>query len=224
MANSKQEQIATKYQSAFQEMERDQVRVAETRMQGDKLYVLAFAPSQEAKNKVWDEIKRIDPAYADLTCDIRIGAEEPGHQEARNAIASASPAALAQGLSAAFRSDRTPPFGEMVSHLFGQSSGDQKAGLLNHLLSITPGGLAQDVLGVFGGKRQLTPEEAQQVPPEKVQQLAAKAHDQDPSVVDRVSEFYSQHPNLVKTLGVGALTYAVSHMVHGMRGKSGGGA
>lgn len=223
MANTKQDQIVQKYEPAFRAIEREQVRITETRMQGDKLYVLAYAPSQEAKNKVWDQIKAVDPSYSDLTCDIRLGAPEPGEEEAQKAISSASPAALAQGLKVAFKSDRTPPFGEMVSHLFGHSSGEQKAGFLNQLLSITPGGLADEVLGMFGGKRQLTPEEAQQVPPEKVQQLAAKAHDQDPSVVDHVSEFYSQHPSVVKTLGVGTLTAAVSHMVRGMRGKSGGG-
>ncbi len=52
-----QDQISEKYRSAFEEMQRRQVSVAETRMAGDKLYVLAWAPSDDAKNKVWDVIK-----------------------------------------------------------------------------------------------------------------------------------------------------------------------
>jgi hypothetical protein len=51
-------------------------------------------------------------------------------------VAQAVPSAtLAEGLTAVFRSDQTPAFGQLVSGLFGQSSGDQKAGILNQLLS-----------------------------------------------------------------------------------------
>ena len=43
--------------------------------------------------------------------------------------------ALAEGLSEAFRSDRTPPFGQMLGQLFGQSSGYQRANILNTLIA-----------------------------------------------------------------------------------------
>ena len=36
---------------------------------------------------------------------------------------------IAQGLSDAFHSNETPPFGQMVSQLFSQSNGDQRAGI-----------------------------------------------------------------------------------------------
>jgi hypothetical protein len=42
---------------------------------------------------------------------------------------------LAQGLSAAFNSDQTPAFGQMVSNLFQQSNPEQKTGMLNQLLA-----------------------------------------------------------------------------------------
>lgn len=42
---------------------------------------------------------------------------------------------LAQGLSAAFNSDQTPAFGQMVGKLFQQSSPEQKTGMLNQLLA-----------------------------------------------------------------------------------------
>ena len=41
------------------------VRLENLNMQGDKLFMRAEAPSADAKNKVWDEIKRIDPNYSD---------------------------------------------------------------------------------------------------------------------------------------------------------------
>jgi hypothetical protein len=45
-----------------------------------------------------------------------------------------------------------------------------------------------------------------------VQQLAEHAERQDPSVVQRAGEFYAQHPDLVKTLGAGALALVMSHL------------
>src|SRR6202046_1000899 len=55
-------------------------------------------------------------------------------------VAQAAPAsAIAEGLSAAFKSDKTPAFGQMLTTLFNNSSGDQKAGMINQLLcSATP--------------------------------------------------------------------------------------
>lgn len=218
-----QDEIVQKYQAAFQEMERRQVHVSEMRMEGGKLYVRASAPSDEAKNKVRDEIKRIDPAYADLTLDIRTG--QPQEAEVHSAfdrLAGAGPHGLAPGLAAAFRSDQTPAFGNMVAHLFGQSDGQQKAGLLNSLFALTPRSLSDEVLRmVGGGSRQVTPEQAEKIPPETVQYLAERAERHDPSIVDRVSEFYAQHPGLVKTLGVGALTVLTSKFVGALRGTRG---
>ena len=48
--------------------------------------------------------------------------------------------------------------------------------------------------------------------PQQVQQLATEVHKQNPSIVDTVSDFYAQHPTLVKTLGATALTIAMSQM------------
>jgi hypothetical protein len=150
------------------------------------------------------------------------------HPEFDRVAGNAAPQDLAHGLSEAFRSDQTPPFSQMVSHLFGHSDGQQKAGLLNSLFAVSPQSLASEVLGMVrgagnqGGKPQVTPEQAQQVPPEAVEKLAAQAHQNDPSVVDKVSDFYAQHPNVIKTLGVGALTFLTSRIVGGMRGRGGG--
>src|SRR5437667_12482648 len=84
-------------------------------------------------------------------------------------------AELADGLSAAFRSDQTPPFEQMVTGLFNQSSPDQKAGLLNQLLAALGSGGAAQVLASKGGLGGLagmlsggrvTPQQAEQVPPQ----------------------------------------------------------
>ena len=53
---------------------------------------------------------------------------------------------LAQGFSAAFNSDQTPAFGQMVSSLFQQSSPEQKTGMLNQLLAAAgPGCIGEGI-------------------------------------------------------------------------------
>ncbi len=74
MANGRFEQLKTKYQTALRVMEQQQVRLQNLHLQDDKLFIRATAPSQAAKNAVWDQIKLADPAYADLTCDITVEA------------------------------------------------------------------------------------------------------------------------------------------------------
>ena len=142
-------------------------------------------------------------------------------------VAEAAPqGVIAEGLAAAFRSDRTPAFGQMLSTLFANSNGDQKAGMLNQLISsVSPGMLAQvlsgmGLAGAVGGDRpQLTPEQAQKVSPEMVQQLAGHAERANPSIIDSVSSFYAQHGTVVKTLGGAALSVALAKIAQ--RGKQG---
>jgi hypothetical protein len=118
---------------------------------------------------------------------------------------------MADGLANAFRSSQTPSFPEMVAGLFRNSNAEQRAGLLNRLLGAAgPGALA----GILGsGNRQVTPEQADSVPPEQVQQAAAEAQQRNPSIIDDVSSFYAQHPGVVKALGGLALSIALQHMV-----------
>lgn len=124
-----------------------------------------------------------------------------------------SPSHLASGLAEAFRSNQTAPFAQMIGTLFSNSNGQQRAGILNHLLSSVEPGAASGILGNFlGTGSQVTPEQAQQVSPEAVHQLAAQAEQNDPSIIEKASGFYAQHPTLVKALGAGSLALIMSHM------------
>jgi hypothetical protein len=106
----------------------------------------------------------------------------------------------------------------MISNLFNQSDSAQRAGLLNRLLSsIGPGALAGlpglgAVSGLFSGGG-VTPEQASQISPAQVQQMAAHAEHQNPSIVDQVSSFYAQHPQVMKAAGGLALTIALQHIL-----------
>ncbi|HXZ80760.1 MAG TPA: hypothetical protein VEG30_12570 [Terriglobales bacterium] len=126
--------------------------------------------------------------------------------------------AIADGLAAAFRSNQTPAFGNMLSSLFAQSNGDQRAGMLNQLIaSVGPGAITSllgggALAGLLAGGNQITAAQAQQISPEAVQQLAEHAEKADPSIIDKASAFYAQHPALVKTLGGAALTIAMAKL------------
>lgn len=139
-------------------------------------------------------------------------AEQDFDQVAQNA----SQSHLAGGLANAFRSDQTPPFPQIISKLFTNSNGQQQAGILSRLLQAAgPGAAASGMLGgLLGGAGggQVTPEQAQQVPPQAVHDLAEQAQKNNPSIVDEAGSFYAQHPTLVKALGAGALAMVMSHM------------
>ena len=145
-------------------------------------------------------------------------APEDPHGDFQQVAQAAPPNVVAGGISQAFRSNQTPPFPEMVGNLFNQSNPNQRAGILNELLgSVGPGALAS--LPGLGGLSSLfrggsvTPEQASQVSPGQVQQMASHAEQQNPSVVDRVSNFYAQHPQVMKAAGGLALSIALQHML-----------
>jgi hypothetical protein len=157
-----------------------------------------------------------------LVQQVEGGQPAPEHAENNfEQIASMLPqGALASGLAEAFKSSETPAFGALTSQLFGNSNSDQKAGMLNTLLSAAgpalmsggASGLLSQIAG--GGQRPITPEEAEQVSPDVVHQLAAHAEKHDPSIVDTVTGFYSEHPTLVKTLGGAVLAITLAKLAN----------
>ncbi len=141
-------------------------------------------------------------------------------------VASNAPrSSVAQGVTEALRSDQTPPFPEMVGQLFGNSDPTQRAGMLNQLIGNLGPGLLSSIAGgalgnLFGGKNvpsTITPEQASQLTPEQVQQIATEAENDNPSIVDRMGDFYAEHPTLVKTIGGAALAIVLGRVAEGMR-------
>ena len=135
---------------------------------------------------------------------------------------------LSQGLSAMFHSNQTPPFGQMAGQLFGQANPNQQAGMLTQLLGgMGPsvlaslmggagGGALSGILGQLtqggGAPATITPEQASQLTPDQVQQIANHAEQHSPGIVDKMSGFYAEHPGLIKTLGGAALAIALAKM------------
>jgi LysM repeat protein len=62
-----------KYASVLRVIEQQQVRLSHVHIQDNKLFMQGVAPSEAAKNQVWDEIKRVNPNWAqELTADLMI--------------------------------------------------------------------------------------------------------------------------------------------------------
>lgn len=70
-----------KYQSVLHKIEEQGVRLENLHMQDGKLFIKGVAPSEDAMNKVWDQIKSVDADYSDLTAEIRVDPNAPETEE-----------------------------------------------------------------------------------------------------------------------------------------------
>jgi len=66
------EELKAKYQSVLDVIQREGVNVKNLHMQDNKLVIKGAAPTLEAANKVWDEIKRVNPAANDIAADFPV--------------------------------------------------------------------------------------------------------------------------------------------------------
>jgi LysM repeat protein len=101
-ANARFNELKQIYQSVLHSMEQQHVQLQNVNMQDGKLFIKAVASSEEAKNKVWDQIKLVDPSYGDLIAEINV-------DQSRQASAQSSAQAPAQSTS---RSTRAATAGE----------------------------------------------------------------------------------------------------------------
>jgi nucleoid-associated protein YgaU len=72
MDEKKFEQLKSRYASVLNTIQQQQVRLENLHEDGGKLAVRGVAPSQEAKNRVWDQIKLVNPSQDDIMADIRV--------------------------------------------------------------------------------------------------------------------------------------------------------
>jgi nucleoid-associated protein YgaU len=67
------EQMKQKYSSVLTTVQQQQVQLSHVHIQDNKLFIQGTAPSEQAKNKVWDQIKLVNPNWAqELTADITV--------------------------------------------------------------------------------------------------------------------------------------------------------
>ena len=122
-------------------------------------------------------------------------------------------------LSNIFGSPETGSFGDNISQMYSHSDPQQKAGILNRLLQAVGGAGALSSLGLnlpglgSGAAAAVRPEEANQVSPAAVKEIANHAQQRNPGVVEQAGEFYSHHPQLVQALGTGIAIWAMQKLV-----------
>jgi nucleoid-associated protein YgaU len=79
--------LKQKYASVLSLIQQQGVRLAHMHVQDGKLFLQGEAPSQEAKNKIWDQIKLVDPQYSDLTADFSVQPGAPSTSSGAGAAA-----------------------------------------------------------------------------------------------------------------------------------------
>ena len=74
MASDNQlEQMKQKYASVLTTIQQQQIRLSHVHIQDNKLFIEGLAPSEQAKNKVWDQIKLVNPNWSqEVTADISV--------------------------------------------------------------------------------------------------------------------------------------------------------
>ena len=84
------------------------------------------------------------------------------------------------------------------------------------------GGLLGSLLGGGGLSQgatppQITPQDAEKLSPEEVQELASRAEQEHPGIIDQMSRYYAQNPQLFKALGGAALAIALGQIAQRRR-------
>jgi LysM repeat protein len=64
--------LKQKYQTVLTIGDQQHLQFQNLHVQDNKLFIRAIAPSEEAKNKVWDQIKLISQTQDDITADITV--------------------------------------------------------------------------------------------------------------------------------------------------------
>jgi nucleoid-associated protein YgaU len=68
-----EQELKNKYQPVADFMSRNGFQVQHFHVESGKVVLTASAPTEYLRNRAWDEIKKIDPNFADLQHDITVG-------------------------------------------------------------------------------------------------------------------------------------------------------
>jgi LysM repeat protein len=65
-------ELKQKYQTVLTTADNERIQFLNLHVQDNKLFIRGIAPSEEAKNKFWDQIKLVNPSADDITADITV--------------------------------------------------------------------------------------------------------------------------------------------------------
>jgi nucleoid-associated protein YgaU len=75
-AQKRFDELKQKYQTVLNVADQERIQFQNLHVQDNKLFVRATAPSEEAKNKFWDQIKLVNPSGDDITADISVSEQQ----------------------------------------------------------------------------------------------------------------------------------------------------
>ncbi len=67
-------ELKQKYQTVLTTADQQQIQFQNLHVQDNKLFIKGTAPSDDAKNKFWEQIKLVSPNLDDITADISVDA------------------------------------------------------------------------------------------------------------------------------------------------------
>ena len=90
------EQLKQKYASALNLINQLGVKLAHVHIQDDKLYVEGSAGSEAIKNKIWDQVKLVDPSFSDITLNLSVDPSLAPRQKTYTVVAGDSLSKIAK--------------------------------------------------------------------------------------------------------------------------------
>jgi LysM repeat protein len=72
MAEDRLQQLKEKYVSVLHVINQEDLQVEKMHVENNQLFIRAKAPSDQAKNRFWDAVKKVDPGYKDLHAEINV--------------------------------------------------------------------------------------------------------------------------------------------------------
>ena len=65
-------ELKQKYQTVLTTADNERIQFQNLHVQDNKLFIRGISPSDDAKNKFWDQIKLVNPNADDITADISV--------------------------------------------------------------------------------------------------------------------------------------------------------
>ena len=65
-------ELKQRYQTVLTTADNEKIQFLNLHVQDNKLFIRGIAPSEEAKNKFWDQVKLVNPNADDITADISV--------------------------------------------------------------------------------------------------------------------------------------------------------
>jgi hypothetical protein len=76
------EELKQKYQAAI-DLAKSSGHLENVNMEGEKLFIRGEVANEDLKNAIWNEIKKADAQYSDLTADITVNSSLPQTERSR---------------------------------------------------------------------------------------------------------------------------------------------